>query len=65
MDPADGIAGVCKRLYNLGYQCPTDVDEMTPEIAAALQAFQRHFGLEVTGEIDEETCSRLQELHGG
>lgn len=65
MDPIDELVGVCKRLRNLGFDCPTDEQSMTPEIGEALAKFQRSQGLEPTGEPDDATRSRLKELHGG
>lgn len=65
MDPIDELVGVCKRLLNLGFPCPTNVSEMTPAIQQALQNFQRQYDLEVTGEPDDATRSKLLEVHGG
>jgi N-acetylmuramoyl-L-alanine amidase len=65
MDPLDEVVGVCKRLRNLGYDCPTEEQAMTPQISEALAKFQREQGLTPTGEADEKTRARLKELHGG
>ena len=65
MDPADELSGICKRLVNLGFCCPTDVEDLTPEVSDALTAFQRRFELRVTGQPDEGTRNKLQDLHGG
>jgi N-acetylmuramoyl-L-alanine amidase len=65
MDPVEELTGVCKRLRNLGIDCPTEQQTMTPEIQQALQKFQRLESLEVTGEADDQTRERLKELHGG
>lgn len=63
MDPVDQIAGVRKRLENLGYRCGRS-DEMTPELRAALREFQERNGLEVSGEIEQAFRDKLVELHG-
>lgn len=62
LDPISEVCGVSQRLANLGMGCEP-VNEMTPELEAALSAFQEKHGLEVTGEIDEATRQRLEELH--
>ena len=49
MDPLDSPTGVQKRLGNLGF--------------ATLRDFQQHTGLPVTGELDDATRAKLQELH--
>lgn len=65
MDPETETSGICKRLYNLGYDCPANAEEGSPELAAALVAFQRAEGLDATGEVDGATRDRLTEVHGG
>lgn len=64
MDPIEEIPGICKRLNNLGYPCPSDVAEITPAVAGALRAFQEKNGLEQTGEADAKTKDRLKQAHG-
>jgi hypothetical protein len=65
MDPLEEITGVCKRLRNLGFDCPTEETALTPQIREALAKFQRQEKLQPTGEADEKTRARLKELHGG
>jgi len=65
MDPIAELPGICKRLVNLGYPCPTDSKELTSDVRAALSSFQRANSLKVTGEPDAATQSKLKELHGG
>lgn len=65
MDPIKELEGVCKRLTNLGFNCPHGAKELTPAIEAALRAFQRKNDLPVTGEPDEETRTALKTAHGG
>jgi hypothetical protein len=64
--------GLRQRLSNLGYYAgePDDDDEEDDDEAAdplslALAAFQEDMGLKVTGEIDDDTRSKLVEAHGG
>jgi hypothetical protein len=63
LDPVDEVSGVKQRLANLTFPCGTG-DEATPELAAALRAFQAKHGLDVTGEIDDATRNALREAHG-
>jgi hypothetical protein len=65
MDPETETSGVCKRLFNLGYDVPARAKEDSPELARALANFQRAEGLDVTGELDSGTRDRLVEVHGG
>ncbi|QRK05469.1 peptidoglycan-binding protein [Archangium violaceum] len=59
-----GISGAQMRLRNLGFN-PGPVDgKMGPRTAAALSAFQRVQGLEVTGELDSATRQKLTERFG-
>ena len=63
LHPIETDRGVLQRLKNLGYYAGP-VDEPRPEEArAALDAFQREAGLEVTGEADHSTRERLRQLH--
>lgn len=64
MDPLEETVGVCKRLANLGYDCPEDAQDDSRELAGAVEAFQRDHDLEVTGKIDGATRARLGEIHG-
>lgn len=64
MDPVDTIIGARKRLDNLGYRCSTVEDEVTPELKDAVAGFQKDNGLEVNGELNDATKSKLKEKHG-
>lgn len=61
--PLSTLAGVQDRLANLGYPCSRGGirDGQTVE---ALKAFQFAQGLEVTGEVDDNTIARLRAEHG-
>ena len=54
LQPVSEKRGVEARLRNLGFA--GDYDD-------ALRAFQKRFGLEVTGEADQATIDKLTELH--
>ncbi|MCC7375949.1 MAG: peptidoglycan-binding protein [Verrucomicrobiales bacterium] len=63
LDPLDTPSGVQQRLRNLHYQCDsTGVwDDATRE---ALREFQEAQGIEVNGDADSATQSKLREIHG-
>lgn len=63
LEPIDTIQGVQARLNNLGYDCGEEDGEMTPRLQEALERFQVDAGLDATGEIDDATQSKLEELH--
>jgi len=51
-------------LFNLDYFVGEPTDEMTDELRDAICYFQADSeGLEVTGELDEDTCASLGNLH--
>src|ERR1043166_5851939 len=63
LDPSSETSGVLKRLRNLGFY-DGDVDDVAdPELAGALVAFQRRYGLEISGIADDATRAKLQEVH--
>ncbi len=62
LDPLTDLSGVRGRLANLGWSVEEAEDE--ENLASALAAFQESCGLEPTGNLDDETRSRLQETHG-
>lgn len=65
LDPVGEVSGAQARLASLGYD-PGEIDgQMTPETQAALQQFQVEQGLSETGELDQETIRKLEELYGG
>lgn len=64
LHPHDSVRGVQQRLRNLGLlQGPAD-GVMGPGTRAALRAFQGAQDLNVSGEMDQPTCSKLKEVHG-
>jgi len=64
VDPLSELSGVKQRLKNLGFSCGSEDNEVGPRTRSALRRFQEKHGLQVTGEIDEETRNRLREVHG-
>ena len=63
LDPIDTVEGVQKRLNNLGYECGVVDGEIGESTKAALSAFQRALGIEVSGELCAETREALRETH--
>src|SRR5205823_4496192 len=57
LDPIDTDGGVSGRLRGLGYH---HEDDPTP----AISAFQKKEGLEVSGEVDDQTRQKLKERFG-
>ncbi len=64
LNPMDTVSGVKQRLNNLGFCCGEDGDEETDDLALAIIDFQAAHGLEVTGELSDETQDALQKAHG-
>ncbi|MCL4221618.1 MAG: peptidoglycan-binding protein [Phycisphaerales bacterium] len=56
VDPIDTEAGQRHRLHDLGYD--------TTEHPEAIRAFQRDHDLEPSGQADDQTLSKLQEIFG-
>lgn len=63
LDPINELAGVQKRLNNVGYDCGEPDGELNQKTKSALIAFQRRFDLEETGEPDDATRDKLEEVH--
>jgi hypothetical protein len=63
LDPLDAVSGVQQRLENLGHPCGDPEGTLGAGTRAALSSFQRAQKLEVTGEIDDATRTRLGHLH--
>jgi hypothetical protein len=63
LDPVSEDTGVQGRLRNMGYDCgPVDGD-MGKRTKKAIEQFQRDQELEPTGEVDDATRQRLEEIH--
>ena len=63
LPPASELAGVQHRLRNLGYTIDDTDGELGESTRAALVAFQSDCDLPQTGEPDEATHSRLDQVH--
>ena len=63
IDPITEIAGIQKRLRNLGYACEAtgELDEAT---SRAIALFQEREDLDPSGKPDRSTLSKLQEQYG-
>jgi hypothetical protein len=64
LDPVSEISGMKHRLSNLGFGCEDQTDEITPDFQEALREFQLRNELQVTGQPDDTTKSKLKQLHG-
>ena len=64
MDPIDTIIGLRKRLYNMGYRCSPEGEELDPDLKDALMRFQKENGLKPTGEMDQGTKDKVVQVHG-
>ncbi len=62
--PASEHMGAAIRLKNLGYDLAVPASEDDPSFVEALTAFQFDHKLAETGENDEETQNKLQEVYG-
>lgn len=64
LDPASEISGVQGRLINLGYDCGAVDGLARAQTRSCLETFQEFHDLEISGEPDEATRQKLEELHG-
>ncbi|HEX7603633.1 MAG TPA: peptidoglycan-binding domain-containing protein, partial [Polyangiaceae bacterium] len=58
--PDEGVSGVQGRLVGLGFDAGAADGKLGPKTAAALIAFQRHYGLKLSGEADPNTIAKLK-----
>jgi hypothetical protein len=63
MDPIDTLAGIHKRLHNLGY-CGPATNGRYDGLEAVIAMFQKDQGMEATGTFDATTHDKLQQKHG-
>jgi len=63
LDPISELSGVQMRLRNLNYYNGEIDGALNEKTELALQEFQRHYGLEPTGNLDETTRKKLEEAH--
>jgi type VI secretion system secreted protein VgrG len=64
IDPVENLAGVQKRLNNLGFSCGRTDGQWDDRCAEATREFQRQQGLTETGEPDDLTRQTLLRVHG-
>jgi len=64
MDPLHELAGIQKRLNNLGFYCGPANGILGPQTIDALKAFQKKHRLTESGEVDEATKNKLIEIYG-
>lgn len=64
LDPVEEISGVQARLENSGFHCGGE-SALGPKTRAALAGFQKKMGLDPTGDLDDDTRTRLRGLHDG
>jgi hypothetical protein len=62
LDPIDQGTGVQQRLNNLGFECGSEDGEIGDETKEAIKKFQAAYELNVTGEPDGATKSKLKDL---
>jgi hypothetical protein len=63
LDPVTELSGIQARLNNFGFDCGPADGQLTDRLRLALRIFQSLFGLERTGEPDQATIQKLEELH--
>ena len=64
MNPVSELSGVKMRLTNLGYDCGGTSEVLDDQTRVQLEAFQHDHGLQVSGEPDDATQSKLEEMYG-
>lgn len=63
LDPAEENSGIQARLNNLGFYCGTVDGIIGQKTKDALKAFQQSYNIEPTGEIDNTTKKKIEEIH--
>jgi hypothetical protein len=63
LEPIETVRGVKARLTNLGFLCGEINNEENEEYQDALTKFQIVYKVEVTGEADEATRRKLEQVH--
>lgn len=63
LNPISEVSGVQMRLNNLGYACGEANGELNEATRVALQKFQRRFSIAESGEADEATRKKLEQMH--
>jgi N-acetylmuramoyl-L-alanine amidase len=63
LDPINSVAGVQGRLRDQGYNCGPVDGIMGPRTRAAISSFQEDQRLPVTGDLDDDTRTKLHQVH--
>ncbi len=64
LDPYNTVRGVQQRLGNLGFYKGRIDGSIDATTIAAFQLFQLEQGIDITDDIDEQTCVKLRDVHG-
>jgi len=64
LNPMDTVSGIKQRLANLNFNIGDTSEDQTAAYIRAIGAFQRKYGLEETGELNEQTRQKLKDVHG-
>ena len=63
LDPIEENTGVQKRLINLGFYAGEAHGKLDDATENAIKIFQLRFGLEPTGQADDDTIGKLKGMH--
>ena len=63
IDPVGTVSGAKQRLKNLGLNPGVSDSRIDPATVAALRSFQHTHKLRETGELDDQTKAKLEEMH--
>ena len=63
LNPIDEISGVKQRLKNMCFDCGDQTNEVTPDLEAAVRAFQLKHGLPPSGQINDATRAGILKAH--
>jgi N-acetylmuramoyl-L-alanine amidase len=63
LNPIEEPSGIQQRLNNLGFQCGSEDGEIDDQTVEAVKKFQEKYGLDVSGELDAATKSKIAGLH--
>lgn len=64
LQPITELIGIQSRLSHLGYSCENESGTVGELTFAAIRSFQIDHRLPATGEIDEQTRNKIQEVYG-
>lgn len=64
LQPVTEIKGLQQRLNNLGYPCGSEDGNLNAQTITAIRQFQKDVQLPITGASDNNTQTKLRELHG-